>query len=127
MKVIFPKSTSGILFSRSIKKNVKQEVEQVINKQLGRHVSSLKAILVTHPENPKRNGYAIYTELSEDKPENFFLENIHWGQNYFFGVIQTKRSNQTFFFLAEISEPLCVGQDKVILDEVKTIKVFVNH
>ena len=127
MKVIFSKQKDSILISRSIKKEIKREVEKALIQQLGKHVSTFHEIPVKHPTNPALNGYSIYAETKEQHPQEFFKETIQWGTNYFFGVISIKNSRKKFFFLADIKNPLSVGNEKILLEGIEEIKVYIKH
>ena len=126
MKLIFPKQKDSIVISRSTKKGIKREVEKVLTQQLGRHVSTLQEIAVRNPINPKLNGYAIYTEDKEQNPQDIFDRIIKWGTNYFFGSVTMQRSQKRFYFLADIQTPLSVGTEKILLQGVKEIKVYIK-
>lgn len=127
MKIIFPKQKDGTMISRSIKKGIKREVEKELVQQLGRHVSTLQEIALRHPTNPGLNGYAIYTEDKEQDPQTIFDEIIAWGTNYFFGLVTMQHSRKRFFFLADIQTPISVGDEKILLQGVKEIKVYIKQ
>jgi hypothetical protein len=125
MRIIFTKE--GLVFPRSIKNGIKREVEKELTKYLGRHVSSLQEIAVKHPTNPTLNGYAIYTETEEENPQEIFKDTIKWGTNYFFGAIIMQTSHKKFYFLADIQNPLYVGTERILLQGVNKVKVFIKQ
>ena len=126
MRLFFPKQ-DGIVIPRATKKGIKREVEKLLIQQLGRHVSTLQEIAVRNPINPKLNGYAVYTEAKEQyDPQEIFEKIIKWGTNYFFGMVTMQRSHKTFYFLADIQIPLSVGTERILLQGVKKIQVYVK-
>lgn len=128
MKIIFPKSNADIVITRSTKKGIKREVEKKLKQQLGRHLSTLQAIAIKNPTNPNIHGYAIYTEeKKKQNPQIIFHDMIQWETNYFFGIVETIRSHKRFFFLADIRNPLPIGKEKILLQGVKEIKVFIKQ
>ncbi len=134
MKIFVSTAGSGIVIPRNIKKDAKKQVLLEITKKLGWHVSSLEEIYITHPANTKINGFSIYREIKASDPETFkqmdpqkiFEGQIHWGKTYFFGIVETKKPRKTFVFLAEIPAPLPVGKERILLDELQTVKVIVK-
>jgi len=134
MKIIVTTPESGKVTPRSIKDDAKKQVANEITKKLGCHVSSLQEISIQHPTNPNLNGFSIYTDFKETDPEEIqsidpqkiFYGRIQWGKNYFFGVIKTLKTKKTFAFLAEIPDPLPVGTEKILLDELRGIKVIIK-
>lgn len=134
MKIFVSTAGSGIVIPRNIKKDAKKQVLLEITKKLGWHVSSLDKISITHPTDTKTNGFNIYREIKSADPEEFkqmdpqkiFNEQIHWGKNYFFGIVETKKPRKTFVFLAEIPAPLPVGKEHILLDELQTVRVIIK-
>lgn len=135
MKIIFPKKVNPVI-SPSIKKEIKREIGRVLTKYFGRHISTLPSVALTHPTNPKFNGYAIYTEaedttkeinLEHNDPKIIFQEMMEWETNYFFGFVQTKISGKKFFFLADVQHPIPAGKEYILLDGIREIRVFVKH
>jgi hypothetical protein len=81
-----------------------------------------------YPTNRTLNGYAVYTEIKEQHdPQYLFNEIIQWGTNYFFGIVEISRSHKRFFFLADVQNPLPIGNEKILLEGIKEIKVFVKQ
>ncbi|MCX6823764.1 MAG: hypothetical protein NT085_01435 [candidate division SR1 bacterium] len=126
MKIIFPKE-DRILIPRSTKKGIKIEIEKYLAKQLGRHISTLQSIAIVDPKNPIKNGYTIYLETEEQNPQTMFHDIITYETNYFFGAITMKNSQKKFFFLADIKKPFSIGNEKILLDGTKEIKVYIKQ
>jgi len=126
MKIIFPKE-DRILIPRSTKKGIKIEIEKQLVKQFGRHISTLQSIMIVNATNPITEGYTIYLETEEQDPQTMFHDIITYGTNYFFGSITIKNSHKKFFFLADIEKPLPIGNEKILLDGTKEIKVYIKQ
>ncbi|MEI6118885.1 MAG: hypothetical protein WCP92_06820 [bacterium] len=125
MKIIFPKE-DRLLIPRSTKKGIKIEIEKLLVKQFGRHVSTLRSIAIVDPTHSKIQEYTIYLETEEQDPQVIFRDIIIYGTNYFFGSILLKNSHKKFFFLADIEKPLSIGNEKILLDGTKEIKVYIS-
>lgn len=135
MKIIITRTESGRIIPRNIKDEAKKQVADEITKKLGCHVSILQEIPIVHPTDINLNGCSIYTDIKETAwisdetmdPKEIFYERIQWGKNYFFGVIETQKTKKRFVFLAEIPDPLPVGKEKILLDELRAVKVIVKQ